>query len=75
MQYFNVYRKFTAERIATVFCETRMEAVVAASEALNISRRHLDCSEMEYGEDYRVPRNRVGDYVRMPDGVLCKRVT
>lgn len=52
-----------------------MEAIVAASEVVNISRRHLDCNEMKYDEDYRVPRNKVGDYVRMPDGVLCKRVS
>ena len=74
MRYFNVYRKFTAERLASVFCETRLEAVKAASEALRLRVRDLDSSDMGYGENYNVVRNRVGDYVRMPDGVLCKRI-
>lgn len=74
MQYFNVYRKFTGERIATVFCNTKLEAIHSAAQVLRENSRWVLCSELESDGETRVVRNSVGDYVRLPDGVLCKRV-
>lgn len=75
MEYFNVYWRGTDDRVATVFCEERIEAILSTSEVLGISRRDLECFELEGLDGFQnVMRNKVGDYVRLPDGVLSKRV-
>ena len=75
MEYFNVYRKFTGDRVAVVYCDNSLNAVIRASEVLNQNRRYLYSEEMDYENAYfRVIPNKVGDYVRMPDGELFRRV-